>query len=240
MRTIFLFLFCASIALGQSGLRNPSVVGNLRPLSTPVSYLIKQGFEGSGYDNGETWVAVTGSANPDDTTWPAASSSQNLALRRAGATVTVEKSWADPGGGTNRSIVSFAGAFVLESTNSNTPILNGISNSVVAGFLQVRAGGRLRLYNPNGTTFASPADPVTTNGQFWVWGDIDGTAGTVTLEWALTRNGKLGSGTKYATASGGATGGTIHGFQLTAANTGMTNYFDEFRAQTNPIPSNFE
>jgi len=77
MKTLIILLLLLSWqSFGQTGTATTANVGTLNKAA--VSYIVKQGFEGTGYDNSETWSA-SALANPDYTI-TAIEGSQSLQL----------------------------------------------------------------------------------------------------------------------------------------------------------------
>lgn len=68
MRTTLLILLLAVTCIGQSGLRSPAFVGNLKPAGS--SLLIDENFEGTGTPSG--WASSVGTPNYDNTSAPLA------------------------------------------------------------------------------------------------------------------------------------------------------------------------
>jgi hypothetical protein len=72
-----IFFLCLALFLFPGGLQAQSLVINRFISSVDgggggggATYLINQGFEGTGYDNSETWTEAAGTPNEDDTTSP--------------------------------------------------------------------------------------------------------------------------------------------------------------------------
>lgn len=229
MRTIFIFLFCASIALGQSGLRNPSFVGNLKP-DSGVTFLLNQGFEGTGTDNGETWVLTSGAPleDPDNTEF-AITGSQNIVLRRSGGTTADAWSYfAAYGGTTNQSIVFGYGVIQTTTTNAAHVLFYCRTNTTTKNFVRVNSNARIQVFSSNGAVSASPADAIGTNTTVHIYWGINNTAGTGFVEWNTTKSFS-GSGSKYAAFTGGETGMFINNLSLRAAVATTTNWMDNIK-----------
>lgn len=207
-----------------------------RPPVPPIVYLINQGFEGTGYDNGETWTETSGSPleDPDNTEW-AITGSQNLVLRRSGGTTASIRSYlAAYGGTTNQTELYGYGVIVMTTTNANNAFFQLKSNTTSYNFIRCNSSGRLAVFSSNGATSASPTDGMPTNTPVHVYWHVNNTTGAGNIEWN-TSESFSGSGSKYAAFTGGQTGMLNNSLFLQSAAATSTNWMDNIKVSVTPI-----
>lgn len=195
-----------------------------------TTFLLNQGFEGTGTDNGETWTLTSGSPieDPDNTEF-AITGSQNLVLRRSGGTTADAWSYfAAYGGTTNQSIVFGYGVIQTTTTNAAHVLFYCRTNTTTQNFVRVNSNARLQVFSSNGAVSASPADAIGTNTTVHIYWGVNNTTGTGFVEWNTTKSFS-GSGSKYAAFTGGQTGMLLNNLSLRAAVAATTNWMDNIK-----------
>lgn len=207
-----------------------------QPIIPPPSYLVKEGFEGVGYDttNAITWT-TSGTVDPDSTVF-VTRGSENLALRRVGSTASASIYLPNFGAGTNFQQLHVFCSFAITISNATAQAIAIQTNGTTKGLIRVNSNGRLQIFDSALTVSASPATPIPgTNTVFYITGGWDLNAGSGYVEWASSSNNFVGSGSQYAAFTGGETGMKANQLTLIADRTGQTNYYDYTRCATNPI-----
>ena len=157
----------------------------------PVSYLVQQGFEGTGYDNDETWVSTgTGTVDPDYAANPLVGS-QSLQLvtsAQPGAAYIEFDARSDSFGFFRYRLDSGSAATVASFRNGSTAVA---VMSVVGGKLRVLAAGGSN--NDSAGNFPTETD-------VYVWFEYEAGSG---LD-AVARAGWSEYGTKPSLTAGGA------------------------------------
>lgn len=236
---IFALLLCSIVYVqAQLTISSPFYVsGVLVAPATATSYLIKQGFEGTGYDNSELWQSDSGAPfeDPDDTTF-GVDGSQNLALGRTSTSCDARGWFKNDGSGTNVSEVWFYCILKSNRTNSTHSIIDMRTNNTVKGFIQIAAGGALKIWDTAGSTSASTTGAMRSNVTTHIWAHWKNSDGSGDVEFA-TDPTRTNSGACYAALSGGQTGMQQNqvGFQLTP--TVSTNLIDKVRVSRTSIGS---
>jgi hypothetical protein len=161
-----------------------NVVTNGSVATAETSYLINQGFEGSGYDNSESWSETSGSPNEDSTTSPIVGSQS---LRISGAVAVIAKSPSftaqstlyvyfrmrtsgNPGGGRR---------FFYIRDSSNNVLLECLQNST--GTVTARAG-------TSGGSTTSGTLSASTDYHCWVK-YVKGTGANAVAEFGFSTDG---------------------------------------------------
>jgi hypothetical protein len=197
------------------------------PLVASPSYLLRQNFEGTGYDNGETWTETLNSGTVDeDYTTTVLSGSESLLLTDAAFSLCTDASptWASQtvtyGYFQYRqaSIPAAAGAMMFIRSAANTRVsLEELNN------------GRLRFYgNVGGTgTAASPVTPISNNTLWHIWWSVDFTASPETITIALSTDGvRPTSGDGFATSASDITAGGVNALTVTPTRNSIDTIFD--------------
>lgn len=240
MKRLFTVVVCVVLACAVSSVtmaaRRQLLLNGARSGGS-VTYLVKEGFEGTGYETTtpNAWLE-SGNVNEDDTTF-VSEGAQSGSVQRIGTTSTSTLYWKDLGGGTN--LLELGGFFSLAITrsNANYSIFNLQTNGTLKNFIQLRSTSQLRLYSSNTAANGTTAEGVGTNTLIYVWWYLNNATGVGNIEWATTPV-RVGSGTKYASFSGGETGMALNQIALIADATLCTNYFDYLRVHTNALSSN--
>lgn len=199
-------------------------------LWTPPSYLLKQDFEGTGYDNSETWTEVSGKPWVDaDNTQFAINGSQNLILRYTnGAPGEVSAFW-NVGGTTNVGEVYVFTAFKTVLSNANNIVFQMRSNLTDEGFVRINASGNVEIFSRSGSGTAATSDTIFTNTTYYFLAHWNNPSGTGDVEFSTTAT-FTGSGNKRAAYTGATdTGYKMNKLVLQAVVAGSTNYFDYVR-----------
>lgn len=171
------------------------------------TYLINQNFEGTGYDNGETW-SESGTVDKDNTTNPIVGS-QSLYLGAANFSSVTSPSF------TGQTTVSLF--FKLRPVASNglsgvstdftlLAILNS-SNEVLAGLSWNQDGGSgegIIKLETNGTLSSASSQRITLDVVWNVWIDyVEGGTCVLAASTGTTKPTSDGSGNIYLTKTGG-------------------------------------
>lgn len=245
MRTLFLILLCVSASLrseAQLNIANPFyVAGVLKPAAASgASYLIKEDFEGPGYDlqeGGTAWLESNGSPyeNPDDATNPLRGS-QSLSMNKSNATFPQDYKYWKNDAGTNLSEFNVFFAFKTTSIGANNVIVHNHSNATDHAFVYLLSTGRLGIYDTDGSLVASPTDALSANTVYYIWSHWNFATGAADVEFSTTTT-KAGSGSKYASGTGATSGKKANRISFLTTSTLTTNWFDYVRASTTTIGS---
>ena len=172
--------------------------------SAGVSYLIKQNFEGTGYDNGESWTETVGNSTVDeDNTTNVVVGSQYLKLTRntSGCQVT-SPTFA------NQTEIWIYLIFRTSSLTNDAFILIQDSGGTTHAQLQIRSSspaGGLRIYNNDAlNNFQNTAAGMSVNTDYHIWGHWNLATGAADCEFQTTDT-KVGSGNNFASLTGGDT-----------------------------------
>lgn len=213
------------------------MVSPRRPVAT-ASYLIKQDFEGTGYDNGETWTEA-GTATPDeDYTGVALAGSQSLRVVTTSAT--------------SRSSVSFSAAGTVEvyflfrpvvaSAEAGLTIVQLRSADDAAEAIRLRwlSSGRLDV-RAGGGTVASPVTVLSVDTTYHVWVRfVVGTGANAVATVAFSTTGtRPSSGNEFAQTSNGTATANAGILRLgTITTTTVEMIFDKVRVDDATIGDN--
>lgn len=196
MVRLLLLAFVCSVALAQDG--DSMRRSKLRVVSgSTQTFLINQTFEGTGYDNSETWSEGAGTPNEDYTS-VVLDGSQSLYMNGTAATQSTDSpNFGDTGEfyfkfyfrpvtlpGAAREIIRFQ----LNAAQS------GVSE------LQINSSGQLVYFN--GTASTTTVSGMTAGNDYTIWGYFKkgtGSDGIATVAWAP----KTGSETKPTSDGGG-------------------------------------
>lgn len=170
-------LFVPMAARAQMGLRSPSFASQLsQKVASGTTYLINQGFEGSGYDNGETWTeSGTGTIN-EDYTGVTMDGAQTLRIALAAQTGrTVSPTFA----ATKPCYVYFKWRAVAFPSSGSTVIACIYSGSTRLTQVSVSSAGVFTVRN--GSTGGTTTGSVSTGTTYHIWitytvGGTDGTS----------------------------------------------------------------
>ena len=225
-----LLLSCALSVLAVTptglGLSNVGTVAAATPPASGSSFLITQGFEGTGYDNGETWTgAGTGTVDADETTTVIVGS-QSLHINLVSQTGSTYSTHT----GTGTVFVKFRLRAV--STNGGTQALATIRDgtNVLATLSLAGSPPKMRANAAGGSNNTS-LEAVPDDQDLWVWFEyVKGTgAGD-----AICRVGWHDSDVKptfvaaeQRTAISANGSGTADGTRLYLGNT-SAGYFDAY------------
>lgn len=182
-----LWLSAAWVAAGI--IINPYSFGTGTP---EPAWIIQQGFEGSGYDHGETWTAAgTGSVDPDSTA-VVLEGTQSLRILLASQT-----------GSTYREVTAAGSLYVrmmlrMDSTRNGVIATIRTANTVRATVSRI--GNKLRV-QPSGGTANDTTDDIPTGTLLYFWLEYISGSGSD----AIARAGWSTTPTKPTLAAGGAT-----------------------------------
>lgn len=233
MKKLFLSVVCI-IALTGTLL---AIIGVPYPTAVTI-YEIKQGFEGTGYDNGETWTPDTGAPNedPDDTSF-AIEGSQNLACRRTSTGCETFALFVDQGAGTNLNEIWCYFAFKTSTVTVNNILVMTRTNTTEKNFVRISATGKLQVFDSAEATSASTSASVSSNTTYHALAHWNNTTGVGDIEFATTAT-FTGSGTQFASFTGGETGMKFNRLVCEATTANTTNLFDKVRVSHSVIGSN--
>lgn len=203
--------------------------------AAPPTYLVKQGFEGTGYDNSETWTTGAGSPNADGTT--AFVGAQSLHIDTTAAAENAYTSF------TSRSNawVKFSMFIAVKDTSTRT-IAELRNVGTAQGALVLLSSGELRV--GSGSATESTTGVVPTNQWVHVWwyhqkgaaslSDGFSTAGFSTNISSMPTNGN----NFVAMYDGIATNDVSRLYFGSGVSGTQSIYFDEVRLDDVAIPSN--
>lgn len=215
MRWLLLILCCACCAQDGDSMRR----SKLRVVASGggASYLINQGFEGTGYDNAETWTETGGTPNEDYTSY-VLDGSQSLYMNGASVTPNTDS----PNFGDTSEFYFKFYFRPITHPGGGRRIIRFLINAGIAGSseIQINNSGQLIIVNGTSANAATPTG-MTVGNDYTVWGYFKkgtGTDGVATIAWAP----KTGSETK-PTSDGGGNG------YSTKTNCNGTSDVDQFR-----------
>jgi hypothetical protein len=227
-----LLLSCALSVLAVTptglGLSNLATVAAATPPASGSSFLINQGFEGTGYDNGETWTgAGTGTVDADETTTViAGSQSLHITLvSQTGSTYAVF---------TGQGSVFVKFRLRVASTNGGTQTIATLRNgtTVLASLILAGASRVIRANAAGGSnnTSTGTGSEVPVNQDLYVWFEyIKGTGSNAVCRvgWAATDSKPtfVAAGTTTAISANGSSTSDANRIYLGNPNEG---YFDAY------------
>jgi hypothetical protein len=187
------------------GLGNVATLAVATPPAAGGSFLVNQGFEGTGYDNGETW---TGSSVDPDYTGVVLAGSQSLQLVTTG---TVANAWVSFTG--QDAVYSKLLLYVVSTPGTNqvfATIRNG--TTVLASFTIAGANRNLRATAAGGGN-ATSSGVMPTGTPLYVWLEyVKGTGSNAIARagWRLVSDGDFkpaltSTGAQTAISTGSAT-----------------------------------
>lgn len=244
MRLAFIIALIYCSAMGQAFTFNDApFIANANafvdPGGAPATYLIKQDFEGAGYDNSETWTeAGTGTLNEDDTTSPSPLvGSQSLRVVFAAET------------GTTTSPVFAAQADCWLYARIH-PVAIVTVGSTVSLTIRHAAGEclRLRIMNTGlvgvragGGTEAVTVDAMSNGTEYHIWCHyIKGTGANAVATVGFSTDGtKPTSGNKFASSVNGTATADADRVQIgSGVSTTHTYVWDKIRIDDVSIGNN--
>lgn len=207
------FQLTALGALPSMSVSDPAFLGHNRGAAAPApTYLINQNFEGTGYDNSETWTESSGSSTIDeDYTATVLYGSQSLNVVGTVGADAYAKSPAF----TAQSEVWFYWLFrPVVSANANRIIYRGMLAGVNKFNVRLKLTTKaLELYDLTGGSAVTVAT-ISTGTTYHIWGhykaDPDGI-----LEIAFSTDGvKPTSGNNYASSTAGTLADNVDNVQV--------------------------
>ena len=153
-------LICGTAVSSAQFLINPYRFG----VTTPYPYLLSQGFEGTGYDNGESWTP-TGSPDPDYATPITGEGSQSMRINVSAATAYAQcASFGD-----NASVTVCLRLRVATFGSSTIPLIIGRNAANTASWsLNWGSGTALRVQH--GSIISAAGTTTIVNGtEYYVW-----------------------------------------------------------------------
>lgn len=212
-----------------------------------ATYLVKQDFEGTGYDNGETWTETgAGTADEDNTLTPSPLlGSQSLRCTSVANTVRVESP-------NFTAIAEIHGYMMLNPVNTatagNTRKIMSFENSGGGTAEGVVLDGGEQFTITHGSAFATIADAFTENTTIHFWfrwkAKVGASDGVAEIAWS-TNGTKPTSGTKYAILTNGNGSSTLMrsiaiGCAPDDSNVTWTVIYDKVRVSATTIGSDPE
>ncbi len=197
----------------------PAAVSAGDPL---LPYLIKQGFEGTGYDNSESWTeSGTGTIDEDEAT-VYANGSQSLEITSSATTDQAYASF------TAQSTCYGHVMWRYASEAGTTDIINFRSSG--SQRLRVTSSGSGALVVIHGTANASVTDSVPADTWVHIWFKyVQGTGadGAAELSWSTTTT-RPTTGTKFTSLSNGSLTSTVDRIYLgSSTSETKTEYYDD-------------
>lgn len=166
---LILFLILLTPEVAHSGMMMMTGDGTSTACTEcPAGVLACQNFEGTGYDNSETWaelVGTGGTVDEDDTTATVIRGSQQLKLS------------AGDEGETSSSTVTFAEKGEIwwhviinlpDATPSSTTTIISINGAGINGYVSLLTTGKLRVYN--GTEYCVGSATLSDGTAYHIWG----------------------------------------------------------------------
>lgn len=209
-----LLLACALSVLAVTptglGLSNIATVAAATPPASGSSFLIEQNFEGTGYDNGETWTeAGSGTIDPDESS-VVIEGSQSLQFLLSGATGS---SYADFSA---QSSLFTKFRFRVASTNGGNQVIATIRDgATVLGTLTLAGASRVLRATAAGGSNGTSSDVLPLDTNIYIW--FEYVAGTGSN--AIARCGWATTDSKPSLAATGAKTGVSSNGTATASAT---------------------
>ncbi len=202
-----LALLIAIPAFGQVSLSSPGFIASLsaQAAAPGASYLVNQGFEGAGYDNGETWTE-SGTVDEDYTT------ETIIGSQTCAVTGIFANTYASYSGQTD--VWAFTRLRFRTGINGGTTFRNYFyiadsSGTILASIKFANVDGigsacNVRL-ETSGTESASSASTVDINTSYYVWLHfVSGGTCSAHISTSSTRPSADGGGDVYLTKSAGS------------------------------------
>ena len=203
-RILILLLASASCLFGQGlTLKNPSFVASLAKPATGgavPTYLINQNFEGTGYDNGETWTETLSSGTIDeDYTGTVLAGSQSLRMLTTG--FTQKNDSPSFSGGQVRYAYFMLRPVAIPAGGFETYLFRWQTSASGRGSLTLNNAGTL-TFSGNVSGSITTVGTMTAGTTYHVWVSIDTTASpeTVTVGFSTTGT-RPTSGNNYASGT---------------------------------------
>ncbi len=211
MKPLLLAIFLGLVGLSARGQALYESLLQLDAQPAATSYIVRQTFEGTGYDNGETW-ADTGGPDPDYT-GVVLQGSQSWRLNQAGA--AMYSSVVCTNNGTTH------GYFILRpitrDAGSARRIAGVISENGGTVYLEIRVvnTGTMRIIH-GGTTVSTVATVAngTTYHVWWTYTPGTGADGFASLAFSTSAATKPLSGNNYVETTAGTATGQMGAFSI--------------------------
>lgn len=190
MRTVLAILICCLVFPLRAGWFFAAATAGGGP-----TYLVEQGFEGTGYDNGETWTeSVTDTVDEDYATSPAVGSQSLRIVASANINSTYVSFTAQDtvyAFCRFRWVTKGAGTYVLATVRTSSGTVQGSISILVTGVLRATA---------TGDASATSTDAIPVDTDIYLWMEfVKGTGAN-----AIMRAGWSTDGTKPSLAATGA------------------------------------
>lgn len=230
MKTLSIFLQACAVLWLSAGwaaagiLINPYTVASGAP---EPAWIIRQGFEGTGYDNAETWTAAgTGSVDPDSTA-TVLEGTQSLRIQLTSQT-----------GSTYREVTA-AGALYVRMLLRMDSIGNGVLATIrTANTIRAtlsRVSNKLRV-QPSGGTSNDSTDNLPTGTTLYLWFEYISGSGSDAIAragWSTTATKPTlsASGSTTCASTNGTGTGTVNRLYLgtTASTPSLDLVYDQVR-----------
>lgn len=227
MKTIFALFLSTVGAIAQA---DYSTLLLLAPAASSPTYLIKQDFEGTGYDNSETWTEIGGNYYDSDNPLYTATGSHSMMIVGAGSSLQ-SPTFADS------AVSSYFFSYATSLVSSQHEFFSTFNagSQQVACF--VRSTGRIAIYDQVIGFGPSPSDAIPNDSLIYIWIDLNHITGDSTLCWSTDQT-KPTSGSKFATAASSLTTGlVVNRVWLETGPASQTNWWDKVRADDVAIGS---
>lgn len=235
---VFILIFCLTLsAKAQFGsYADLPFLASSSSAAAAVTYLVKQDFEGAGYDNGETWVeSGTGTINEDYTT-VVLEGSESLRINMASQTAKTLIVFP-----AQREVWAYFLVRFLRFSNA-PDLLGGLNeNSPTQATLMRQSSGLVSL---NNSTSAQPTNSVFTNITYSVWWHEKRTlsnTGIVDIAWSTNTTKPLTNWAgQFARFSNGTRTHDLTNITLFTTQFSLQQeaIFDHVRVSTNEIGDN--
>lgn len=233
MKTLLVFLLCACVCVGAD---RRGLLMSKPQAGSSISYLVRQTFEGTGYDNSETWTP-TGSPDPDYTGVILQGSQSYRFVQAADAAEYAETSFTSTG-----TVYGYLILHPIARDSVSAVRIVAIRNSGGSTQMELRIvnTGALRLIHGATTvTTSSTLSDGTTYHVWWRYTPGSGANGVGEVAWSTSAASKPTSGNQYATTSAGTATGDIGNFYLgnNAATPTQDIVMDAVLISTTEIPA---
>lgn len=231
MKTLSLLLQAVAVLWLSAGWAAAGIIINPYAFSGAApepSWIIEQGFEGSGYDHGETWTAAgTGSVDPDSAA-TVLEGTQSLRIQLTSQT-----------GSTYREVTADGSLYVrmmfrMDSTANGVIATIRTANTIRATLSRV--SNKLRV-QPSGGSANDSTDDLPTGTTLYLWVEYISGSGSDAIAragWSATATKPTlsASGTTTCASTNGTGAGTVNRLYLgtTASTSAFDVVYDQVRA----------
>jgi len=202
------------------------------------SYLVNQNFEGTGYDNSESWTEAGSTLDKDYTTSPIVGS-QSLKITQAATSCSAYKTFTSSG-----KVWFFARVRFDATPSSSTKIFTFRNGATECASYSIRSDGLITTTAGGGTANNSATTSVTTATDYYFWGTYEpGSGANAKSEFGFSTDGTVptfvaASNRTCVSANGTVTGNADRFYLGTTTSGTITTVYDKVLVDDAVIGSN--